>query len=109
MTDRNGLVGSLCCIILINLTFAASPVFSSREGRIVGGEDAQPNQFPYMASLRRRSSNNHFCAGSIVNNFWVLTAAHCTIDETILSIEVAVGSLQIKGGTNHRLQAIRYE
>lgn len=44
-------------------------------GRIVGGQTAQEGQFPYQVSLR--ANGNHFCGGSIVNEYWIVTAAHC--------------------------------
>lgn len=46
--------------------------------RVVGGSNASPGQFPYIASLRRVLTGSHFCGGVIINNAYVLTAAHCT-------------------------------
>ena len=45
-------------------------------GRIVGGEDAQPGEFPYQVSWQSKHGFNS-CGGSILKHHYVLTAAHC--------------------------------
>ncbi|VVC45550.1 Serine proteases, trypsin family, serine active site,Peptidase S1, PA clan,Serine proteases, trypsin [Cinara cedri] len=47
---------------------------------IVGGEKAEPKEFPHMALLgynRKASGNTWSCAGSLISERWILTAAHC--------------------------------
>ncbi|XP_054615682.1 trypsin-3-like isoform X2 [Dunckerocampus dactyliophorus] len=43
--------------------------------RIVGGQDATPGAAPWQVSIHR--NNFHTCGGSLINNLWVLSAAHC--------------------------------
>ncbi|XP_077002340.1 coagulation factor IX isoform X2 [Tamandua tetradactyla] len=43
--------------------------------RVVGGENAKPGQFPWQVLLNGKV--DAFCGGSIVNEKWVITAAHC--------------------------------
>lgn len=46
------------------------------DGRIVGGEDVEIENVPYQVSVLVRG--RHECGGSIISDYWVLTAAHCT-------------------------------
>ncbi|XP_063699066.1 prostasin-like [Culicoides brevitarsis] len=43
--------------------------------RIVGGEWARHGEFPWIVTIH--INGRHYCGGSIVNNYWVVTAAHC--------------------------------
>jgi secreted trypsin-like serine protease len=44
---------------------------------IVGGEVAQPGQFPWQAFV---SPNGDYCGGSLITPEWIVTAAHCLFD-----------------------------
>lgn len=43
--------------------------------RVVGGEDSTDAQWPWIVSILKNGS--HHCAGSVLTNRWVVTAAHC--------------------------------
>lgn len=46
-----------------------------RAGRVVGGQNADKGEFPWLVSITRRGG--HFCGGTIINNRFILTAGHC--------------------------------
>ncbi|KAM9522832.1 elastase-1-like [Salvelinus alpinus] len=49
------------------------------EQRLVGGEVAQPNSWPWQISLQYKSGSSyyHTCGGTLIKRGWVMTAAHC--------------------------------
>lgn len=54
-------------------------VDAKRPRRIVGSENAENNEFPWMARLNITDGNgvNHDCGGAIISPRHILTAAHC--------------------------------
>ncbi|XP_029437161.1 transmembrane protease serine 9-like [Rhinatrema bivittatum] len=44
------------------------------DDKIVGGYTCGRNALPYQVSL---NAGYHFCGGSLINNLWVISAAHC--------------------------------
>lgn len=48
---------------------------------IAGGETVRRGEFPHMVALgwkMPKGKINYFCAGSLISEKWILTAAHCT-------------------------------
>ncbi|XP_028261554.1 chymotrypsinogen A-like isoform X2 [Parambassis ranga] len=56
--------------------------------RIVGGQDAPPGAWPWQVKLNIGES---FCGGSLINEQWVLTAAHCITRNDLNTTEVLLG------------------
>ncbi|XP_044004081.1 chymotrypsin-2-like [Aphidius gifuensis] len=65
--------------------------------RIVGGNVAPLGSRPFQVSLRS-DLNRHFCGGSIINEKWILTAAHCIKSKTESSVIVVVGTNSLSTG-----------
>ena len=51
---------------------------TSCRGRIIGGQEANKGSHPWMAAIW--TDGKFKCGGSLLNNEWVLTAAHCVTD-----------------------------
>jgi endopeptidase E len=62
--------------------------------RIIQGQVAVPDSWPWTVSLRSRSGSkigNHFCAGSLIYSQYVVTAAHCLVNKRKESVAVIIG------------------
>ncbi|KAF6086657.1 serine protease 1 [Phyllostomus discolor] len=60
--------------IFLALLGAAVAFPNDDDDKIVGGYTCKKNSIPYQVSL---NAGYHFCGGSLINNQWVVSAAHC--------------------------------
>lgn len=69
------------------------------EARVVGGTNAAANSAPFIVSFQQNGI--HYCAGSILNGNWVLTAAHCLSSKSqALSTSLVAGSNNVDGSAS---------
>ena len=63
----------------------------NRATRIVGGQEAEVNEYPWQVGLVSATGRVPGCGGSIISNRHILTAAHCTAGRTTSSLRVLLG------------------
>ncbi|XP_045488715.1 chymotrypsin-2-like [Pieris rapae] len=79
------------------------------DSRIIGGKDATPGMANYQVSIRDHTGYRewHICGGSIINEEYVLTAAHCIFEKNIKDMSIVVGSHTInKGGDRYKIKKL---
>uniref|UniRef100_A0A671UH98 pancreatic elastase n=1 Tax=Sparus aurata TaxID=8175 RepID=A0A671UH98_SPAAU len=70
-------------------------------GRVVGGNVAKPNSWPWQISLQYRSGSNyyHTCGGTLIEKGWVMTAAHCVDSGRTYRVVLGEHDLYSNSGT----------
>ena len=72
--------------------------------RITGGSLASINELPFQVSLQ--FEGYHVCGGSIISEYWVLSAAHC-MQFSKYSMTVLAGSENLQsGGLKYEIDSI---
>ncbi|XP_011863836.1 PREDICTED: trypsin-1-like [Vollenhovia emeryi] len=95
----------LCLLSLLAFSYAGVlPLF---DPRIVNGEDAKLGEIPYQVSLQEKYSDFHFCGGSILNDNYVITAAHCVSSKSASGIKVVAATINLSSPkSQHEVQKI---
>lgn len=88
-------------MILKYLVFLSCVVYalgaSNDETRVIGGQNASLNQFPYQVSLRYKGT--HSCGGSILDSKTILLAAHCVAGSSSSLMTIRLGHTQLNAQT----------
>lgn len=62
-------------VLFLTLLSISLVLSNPLEPKIVGGDFAKENQFPHQIALYKNGAFR--CGGSIFNEKWIITAAHC--------------------------------
>ncbi|CAF3351968.1 unnamed protein product [Rotaria socialis] len=80
------------------------PMIYNKRAKIVskikGGDDAIWHTWPWMVALSTKPSQSWMCAGVLVNEDTILTAAHCVFNRTANEIKAIIGVHTILGKLN---------
>jgi hypothetical protein len=86
---------------------ASLPLPASNGARVVGGNEATPGDYPWMAALVRASSDDafagQFCGGALIHPFWVVSAAHCVEFTNPDEIDVVIGAHRLSANDAERV------
>ncbi|XP_044221279.1 chymotrypsin B-like [Thunnus albacares] len=86
----------LSCFAFVGAAYgSAIPPDISGYSDIVNGKEAKPHSWPWQVSLQK-CNGFHFCGGSLINQNWVVTAAHCSVG---WSTRVVLGAHNLRSST----------
>ncbi|KAH7346796.1 trypsin-like cysteine/serine peptidase domain-containing protein [Rhexocercosporidium sp. MPI-PUGE-AT-0058] len=87
-------------------TSLAAPALTKINSRVAGGNLAEPGEFPFVVAPQLNGLQ--WCAGTLLNAYTVLTAAHCSINNPPENVTIRAGSMKWhSGGTVSNITEIK--
>ncbi|XP_025986025.2 chymotrypsin-2 isoform X1 [Solenopsis invicta] len=78
------------------LAFSYAGILPFLNPRIVNGREAEEGEIPYQVSLQDKNNfGRHFCGGSILDENYVITAAHCVDIKQEEDLKVVAGTIDL--------------
>ncbi|XP_029994651.1 trypsin [Sphaeramia orbicularis] len=88
--------------ILLDVLAVNCQDFAAADVRVIGGYAPVPHSLKYIVTLQTRL-RQHLCGGSLINKYWVITAAHCDNGKNNMVIVAGDYSLSIYEGTEQEV------
>jgi secreted trypsin-like serine protease len=88
---------ALLAALVLALPSAAAAQVSTK---VVGGTNVTQGNYPWQVALLT-AGGEQYCGGTLVDEFWVLTARHC---EVLTSEKVLVGSVSLTGSGGQEIE-----
>ncbi|XP_018080435.1 trypsin-like [Xenopus laevis] len=87
-------------LLLICVLLGAVAAFD--DDKIIGGSTCAKNSVPYIVSL---NAGYHFCGGSLLNNQWVVSAAHCY--QASIQVRLGEHNIALSEGTEQFINSAK--
>ncbi|KAM6967406.1 trypsin-like [Aplochiton taeniatus] len=88
-------------LLALLLLVGAAAAVPREDGKIIGGQECEPNSRPYMASL---NYGYHFCGAVLINKQWVLSVAHCWYNPYAMQVFLGEHNLRLFEGTEQLMK-----
>ncbi|XP_038067564.1 low-density lipoprotein receptor-related protein 4-like [Patiria miniata] len=69
---------------------ALSAEEGNRTFRITGGTTAKRGSSPWIARFWFNEGRTHYCGGTLLNRYWVLTGAHCITEHSVSKEDIRI-------------------
>jgi len=63
---------------------------ANRKNKIVGGAETDNHEYPWQVAIVSNGENIPFCGGAILSSTTIITAAHCTLGQSVDTFKVVV-------------------
>ncbi|XP_071985757.1 trypsin-like [Engystomops pustulosus] len=89
-------------ILVCMLLGVAAALPLGDDEKIVGGYTCPKSSVPWQVSL---NAGYHFCGGSLINNLWVVSAAHCY--KTSIQVRLGEHNIAVSEGTEQFINSAK--